>query len=383
MTDPSALERARAHLAAIIESSEDAIVSEDLDGIMQSWNHGAELIYGYRADEVLGRHASVRLRFLPENLAERDEIVDRIRRGERIAPYRTKRVRKDGRIIDVSLSAAPLRDASGAIVGAASIVRDITDQVRTEEALACQALELQRSNAELERFAYVASHDLQEPLRTITSFVQLLARRYKGKLDPDADEFIQFAVDGASRMRVLIQDLLALARIHSRGDMLAPVSLEEVLAETLQGLRVVLAESGAAVTHGPLPVVHADPIQMRQLFSNFISNALKFQGTDPPAVHVHAEREGAGWMISIRDNGIGIEAQYLERIFIVFQRLHGRDDYPGTGIGLALCKRIVERHGGRIWVESEPGRGSAFFFTLPPAPGAAEGESLSGASSNL
>jgi PAS domain S-box-containing protein len=377
MSDPSELERARAHLAAIIESSEDAIVSEDLDGIMQSWNHGAELIYGFTADEVLGKHASFRLRFLPENLAERDEIVDRIHRGERIAPYRTKRVRKDGRIIDVSLSAAPLRDASGAIVGAASIVRDITDQVRTEEALARQALELQRSNAELERFAYVASHDLQEPLRTITSFVQLLARRYKGKLDADADEFIQYAVDGASRMRVLIQDLLDLARIHSRGDTLVPVSLEEILAETLQGLQAVLAESGAAVTHGPLPVVYADPVQMRQLFSNFIGNALKFRGTDPPAVHVQAERQGAGWSVSIRDNGIGIEPQYLERIFIVFQRLHGRDEYPGTGIGLALCKRIVERHGGRIWVESEPGRGSAFFFTLPKAPGATEGEESS------
>lgn len=370
MTDPTELERARAHLAAIIESSEDAIVSEDLDGIMRSWNRGAERIYGYTAEEALGRHTSFRLRLLPENLAEREEIVVRIRRGERIEPYRTRRVRKDGRVIDVSLSAAPIRDAAGTIIGVASIVRDITEQIRTEERLVRQSLELQRSNAELERFAYVASHDLQEPLRTITSFVQLLARRYQGKLDADADEFIQFAVDGANRMRQLIQDLLSYARIQACGDAFEPVSLEKILAETLEGLRLVLEESGAAVTHGPLPVVQADPVQMGQLLSNFIGNALKFQGPDPPVVHLRAERQGAEWVFSISDNGIGIDSQYFERIFLVFQRLHGRADYSGTGIGLALCKRIVERHGGRVWVESEAGRGSVFFFTLPAPPGA-------------
>jgi PAS domain S-box-containing protein len=356
-------ERACAHLAAIIDSSEDAIVSEDLDGILRSWNHAAERIYGYTAEEVLGRHSAFRL--LPEHRQEREEILTRIRRGDRIAPFRTQRVRKDGRIIDVSLSAAPIRDSAGAIIGASSIVRDITEQVRTEEALARQTLELRRSNAELERFAYVASHDLQEPLRTVTSFVQLLARRYQGKLDADADEFIQFAVDGAGRMRQLIQDLLAYARINSRGDAFVPVPLEEILAETLEGLRLALEESGAAVTHGPLPVVLADPAQMGQLFSNFIGNALKFRGTEPPTVHLQAERRDAEWVLSIRDNGIGIDPRFFERIFVVFQRLHGRDEYPGTGIGLALCERIVERHGGRIWVESGPGRGAAFFFTLP------------------
>ncbi len=366
---PSELERAHAHLAAIIECSQDAILSEDLDGILRSWNHGAERMYGYTAEEVLGRHSSFLL--LPENRVEREQILARIGRGERIEPYRTRRVRKDGQVIHVSLTASPIRDAAGGIMGASSFARDITEQVRTEEALARQSLELQRSNAELERFAYVASHDLQEPLRTVTSYVQLLARRYRGKLDSDADEFIQYAVDGASRMRQLIQGLLSYARVQTRGDTFERVSLEEILAETLDGLQLALEESGAAVTHGPLPVVHADPTQMGQVLANLIDNAVKFRAADPPRAHLAAERRGDEWVVSIRDNGVGIEPRFFERIFIVFQRLHGMSEYSGTGIGLALCKRIIERHGGRIWVESEPGRGSVFFFTLPDPPGVA------------
>jgi PAS domain S-box-containing protein len=363
VTAPSELELARAHLAAIIDSSEDAILSEDLAGTLRSWNRGAELMYGYTAEEALGRHSSFLL--LPEMRAEREKILARIGQGERIEPYRTRRVRKDGRVIDVSLTASPIRAASGEIIGASSIVRDITEQIRTEEALARQSVELQRSNAELERFAYVASHDLQEPLRTVTNYVQLLARRYRGKLDSDADEFIGYAVDSANRMRQLIQDLLSYARIHTRGDAFELVSLAEIVAETLDGLQLALGESGAAVTWGPLPVVLADPSQMGQLLSNLIANAIKFRGADPPAIDLRAERRGSEWVVSLRDNGIGIDPQFFNRIFIVFQRLHGMSEYPGTGIGLALCKRIVERHGGRIWVESQPGRGSVFFFTLP------------------
>jgi PAS domain S-box-containing protein len=360
------LEWARAHLAAIIESSEDAITSEDLDGTLRSWNRGAERIYGHTSGEVLGRHSSFLLP--PEKWEEWERILARIGQGERIEPYRTRRVRKDGQAIDISLTASPIRDAAGTITGASSIARDITGQISIEEKLARQSLELQRSNAELERFAYVASHDLQEPLRTVTNYVQLLARRYRGKLDGDADEFIQYAVEGAGRMRQLIQDLLTYARVHSRGDVFEPVALEEVLAEALDGMRLILQESRVTVTHGPLPVVRADPTQMGQLLFNLIANAIKFRGADPPAIDLQAERRGDEWVVSIRDNGIGIAPQFFERIFIAFQRLHGIAEYPGTGIGLALCKRIVERHGGRIWVESEPGLGSRFSFTLPGDP---------------
>jgi signal transduction histidine kinase len=223
---------------------------------------------------------------------------------------------------------------------------------------------LQRANDELQQFAYVASHDLQEPLRMVTSYVQLLARRYHGQLDADAEEMIGYVVDGAQRMRALIADLLAYARVEAQGAQLTETDGEAVLAQALQDLQLAVAESGAEVTHDPLPTVTAVPGQLRQLFENLLSNALKFRGTAPPRVHLSAQRQGAEWLFSVRDNGIGLDPKQAERIFQMFQRVHTRKAYPGTGIGLALCKKIVERHGGRIWVESEPGRGTTFFFTL-------------------
>ena len=253
--------------------------------------------------------------------------------------------------------------------------RDITDRREAEETLRRQAEELERSNRELEQFAYVASHDLQEPLRIITSYVQLLARRYQGRLDPDADEFIGFAVEGANQMKSLITDLLAYSRVGSRGRDLAPVEMEAVLARVLEQMQLALEESDGTVTHDPLPAVLGDEVQMMQLLQNLIGNALKFHGSKPPRIHVGARREEGHWLFFVRDNGIGIEPQHAERVFVIFQRLHGRKDYPGTGMGLAICRKIVERHGGRIWLESEPGRGTTFYFTLQPAesggPGAA------------
>jgi light-regulated signal transduction histidine kinase (bacteriophytochrome) len=225
--------------------------------------------------------------------------------------------------------------------------------------------ELTRSNQELQEFAYVASHDLQEPLRMVTSYLQLLERRYQGQLDADADEFIHFAVDGAQRMYELIRGLLAYSRVGTHGGPFVPVDCEEIVGQVLDNLQIVIGENQATVTYDPLPTVRADPTQMAQLFQNLIGNALKFRGQRPPEIHVGAEWQGDEWLFRVCDNGIGIEIQYAERIFVIFQRLHTREEYPGTGIGLALCKRIVERHGGRIWVESEPGQGSCFFFTLP------------------
>jgi signal transduction histidine kinase len=224
--------------------------------------------------------------------------------------------------------------------------------------------ELARSNAELQQFAYVASHDLQEPLRMVSSYTQLLAKRYRGRLDADADDFIGFAVDGAARMQKLIQDLLAYSRVGTRDLERQSVSMDSVLEYATDMLQLVIKDTDAVVTNDSLPSIKVDERQMTQLFQNLISNAIKFRGQKPPRIHVSARRLDGEWLFSVHDNGIGIDPQYADRIFVIFQRLHNRDEYPGTGIGLAICKKIVERHGGRIWMESELGKGSTFFFTV-------------------
>lgn len=224
---------------------------------------------------------------------------------------------------------------------------------------------LQRSNAELEQLAYVASHDMQEPLRMVASYLQLVVERYADKLDADGHEFIGYAVDGAKRMQALINDLLAFSRVNTKARPFEPTDIAKTVATAKLQLHVAIVESGAEITEGELPVVSGDAIQLLQLFQNLIGNAIKFRGETPPRVHLAAQAGGGGWIFSVSDNGIGIAPEYFERIFVLFQRLHGRRQYPGTGIGLALCKRIVERHGGRIWVESTPGRGSVFRFSLP------------------
>jgi PAS domain S-box-containing protein len=258
----------------------------------------------------------------------------------------------------------------------ADVIAQGIERRRAEVALLDRAAELARSNKELEQFAYVASHDLQEPLRTVTSYVQLLQRRYQGKLDDKADEFIAFTVEGVGRMQRLIEDLLAFSRVGTTGLDVTTVSLGDVLAQVQKDLGPAMRDAGATITHDPLPEIQADRGRIAQLLLNLVTNAMKFHGSTPPTIHVAARDAGAEWVVSVADNGIGIEQQYFDRIFVIFQRLHGRAKFPGTGIGLAICKKIVEVHGGRIWVESTPGQGSTFFFTIPKKP-RARGELLS------
>ncbi len=363
ITDQKQAEEIRSRLSAIVESSEDAILSKTVDGIILTWNHGAERMYGHTAEEAIGKNISM---LSPRNhIAQIPELLQKIKAGETVPQFEAIHVRKDGTPIHVSLSMSPIRDASGRVVGASTIARDITDRMNAQEQIARQGKELVRSNAELEQFAYVASHDLQEPLRMVASYTQLLAKRYNGKLDKEADEFIGFAVDGANRMQRLINDLLAYSRVGTRGKEFQPTDLGVVLEEVLADLRLAIQESNGEITKDPMPTVMADEAQLAHVFLNLVGNAIKFHGTEEPRVHIAAKKNGREWTFSVRDNGIGIEPKYFDRLFVMFQRLHRRDEYPGTGIGLAVCKKIVERHGGRIWVESKPGHGSTFYFTIP------------------
>ena len=341
-----------------VEGSPSGLLMVDHDGTIVLANHEIERIFGYSRDELLGMRvdmlAPVALR--SGHATMRDEFLHEPRsRAMRTGRELVGR-RKDGHEVPVEIGLNPLSTDSGMFV-LASVV-DITERKRQE-------LDLRRSNEELERFAYVASHDLQEPLRMVASYVQLLGKRYKGKLDDDADEFIGYAADGATRMQRLIEDLLAFSRVGTRGAASGPVDVNAVLAGALSNLTLAIAESGASVTAGDLPTVAGDSGQLGHVFQNLISNAVKFRGEQPPVVHISAERDGDGWLFRVSDNGIGIAPEYFERIFVIFQRLHGREKYSGTGIGLAIARKIVERHGGRIWVESKPGNGTTFLFTLP------------------
>lgn len=239
------------------------------------------------------------------------------------------------------------------------------ERKRTEMKLQETVCQLTRSNAELERFTYVVSHDLQEPLRMVASYVQLLARRYQGKLDADADEFIGFAVDGANRMKAMIDGLLEYSRIGRDGKDLVPTRAQDALNQSLANLQTAIQESGASILWDPLPTVKSNALLFTELFQNLVGNAIKFRGEEPLRVRIAAQQKGSEWIFSVGDNGMGIDPKHAERIFDIFQRLHARDQYPGTGMGLAICKKIVERHGGRIWVESRPHEGATFHFTLP------------------
>jgi PAS domain S-box-containing protein len=370
--DISVRKNAEKHLAqmegkyrGLLEAAPDAMVVVNQAGEIVLLNLQAEKQFGYRRNELLGQKVK---NIIPEGFAER-LIVDGLRSPEdALAQQIGTGIELNGRRRDCSefpieLMLSPLGSAEGILVTAA--IRDITARKKAATELLAKVDELNRSNEELEQFAYIASHDLQEPLRMVASYTQLLGRRYKGKLDADADEFIAFAVDGAARMQRLIQDLLAFSRVGSKGQELRSTSSEEALEQALVNLGGGIGESGALVTHDPLPAVLADEMQLTQLFQNLVGNAIKYQTSGVPKVHIAAAMNGGRrWTFSVKDNGLGIDPQYFERIFGMFQRLHKREEFAGTGIGLAICKKIVERHGGTISVESQPGQGSTFSFDL-------------------
>jgi PAS domain S-box-containing protein len=349
------LDDTRARLAAIVEHSEDAIIGKDIDGTITSWNRGAQHLFGYSAEEVVGRPISLLLP--PEHTDELTRILERIRAGDRVERYETVRVRKDGRRIHVSLTISPITDALGRIVSASVIARDVTARRRTED-------KLRRSNEELERFAYVASHDLSEPLRVIAGFVDLLARRYRGQLDEEADRFIDYTIAGVERMQAIIDDFLAYSHASRMALTLVEVDTAALVREVLQSLSAAIAEHGTRVEVGGLPRVCAEPTLLRQLFQNLIGNAVKFADPGSPQVSISAVRERERWRFDIADNGPGVDPRHARRVFEMFQRLHGRD-VPGTGIGLSIAKRITERHGGSIWVAPGAEGGSVFRFTIP------------------
>jgi PAS domain S-box-containing protein len=371
---------------SLLEASLDPLVTISPGGQITDVNEAAELVTGVPRSGLVG-----------SDFSDYFTEPDRARAGYRkvlsdglVRDYPLTIRHLDGHTTDVLYNAVVYRNEAGQVQGVFAAARDVTERKRAEaeltryrehlEELVQQrtseletanahlrrtTAELASSNQELEQFAYVASHDLQEPLRAVTGYLGLIERQLGDQLEDKVRHFVDGAVQGASRMHTLITDLLALSRVGTRGQALEPADLNAVLDQTLEGLGASVRETGARITRDPLPILCVDAGQMAQLFQNLVGNALKFRGERPPEIHVSAGPKPGQWVFGVRDNGIGIESQYFERIFLVFQRLHTRKHYPGTGIGLAICKKIVERHGGAIWVESQPGEGSTFYFSIP------------------
>jgi PAS domain S-box-containing protein len=357
-------------LASIVESSSDAIIGEDLDGVVTSWNKGAERIFGYTAQEMIGCPISVIA--APGREDEMAAILERVKNGEPVEHLQTVRRTKSGDLIYVSLSNSPLYDALGRITGASKVAHDITEEVKAAQRLEKLNADLlrsneslARSNEDLERFAFVASHDLQEPLRMITAYSQLLVEKFARPLDDETSMYVEQILGGTSRMRELLADLLAYAEVGSDPQKPAAlVDLNTVLASVRKNLRVAIEECHAEISSDRLPSLYVYEGHFVSVFQNLIENAIKYRSERQPDIRITFEQSAGQLRFSVVDNGVGIAPEYHEKIFSAFKRLHGKR-IPGTGIGLAICQRIVERYGGRIWVESEVGRGTEFIFALP------------------
>jgi PAS domain S-box-containing protein len=352
-------------LSAIVDSCDDAIVSKDLNGIVTSWNRGATRLFGYTASEMIGKPIAIVIP--PDRSHEEPAILAKLRRGDSVDHFETVRMRKDGTFVNISLTISPIRDSSGRVVGASKVARDITDRVRHKETLEAANAALRRANADLQQFAYSASHDLQEPLRMVVAYSELLQKRFGGMLGEKGDEYISHTVTGALRMENLLRDLRTYTQLSTaEQEPSADVDAGEVLDKAIANLERAIEESSAIVTRTELPPVRMFEFQLEQVFQNLVGNAIRYrQAAERPRIHIAAELQAGEWLFSVQDNGIGIEPQFKEQIFGLFKRLHSSAEYPGTGMGLAICQRIVERAGGRIWVDSQPGRGSTFFFAIP------------------
>lgn len=361
------LRQSEKRFRTLIEYSSDVITITTKDGTIQYESPSVERVMGYKPEELIGKnvyeflHPDDQLNAsqgLEDFLSDPGAVVTTIQRSRH----------KDGSWRTIEVASTNLLE-DPVIQGIIANSRDITGRKEAEESLARYAAELTRSNAELEQFAFVASHDLKEPLRMVRVYVQLLAKRYAGKLDADADEFIDYAVDGAGRMHALIEGLLAYSRVGAPDTKFEPVNLEAALDQAIANLQMAVDENEAQISHDPLPTVMGDESQLRQLFQNLISDAIRFRAEEPPQIRISVEQKDQEWLFSVQDNGIGFEQEYGERIFVIFKRLHVKEKYPGTGIGLTLCRKIVECHGGQMWAESELGQGATFYFTIPVSGG--------------
>lgn len=353
------LQESERNYRELVQNANSAIIRWRSDGTIAFFNEYAQTLFGYRSAEILGKPVGVLVPATDSSGGDLSTLVQNIvDHPDDFVNVVNENICRDGRRVWMAWTNKPVYDEHGQVSEILAVGGDITSRKRIED-------ELRRSNAELEQFAYIASHDLQEPLRTVAGMVQLLQQRYQSQLDERADEYIHFAVDASKRMQQLINDLLDFSRVDRKERSFAATDVEQTLQRVLANLQSTITESGAQITHDPLPTVQADAEQLTQVLQNLVGNAIKFRGDQPPEIHIGAERSENCWQFAVRDNGIGIDPKYFERIFLIFQRLHTRRKYPGTGIGLAICKKIIERHGGKIWVESEPNHGAIFFFTLP------------------